>query len=224
MNGLIRRGTGVRRSVPGTAAAVAAALALVPAVVRASDTGGWTIGLDLASSHADFEDRTESSPPNAVFIEDQGGGANLLLGYGFTRSFAVRLDLAGARHETTDPDVEFLLSSATIEASYLFRDPEAFRPYILGGVGGFTARSRRDDFDFDVTGPGVTVGAGFLYFTGKRFALDFALRGDLINWEKATARVTLPGGSTAVVDTPIQEEGSAGKVLLGVSWWFGEGG
>jgi hypothetical protein len=181
------------------------------------------IGLDLASSHADFEDRTDTSQPGAVFIEDNGGGLNLLAGYGFTRSFVLRLDLAGARHETTDPDTEFALSSATLETMYVFNDPQPFRPYLVGGVGGYTARSRRDDFDFDVTGPGVTVGAGFLWFTGRRFALDFALRGDFINWENATARVTLPGGGRTVVDTPIEEDGSAGRVQVGISWWFGGG-
>jgi opacity protein-like surface antigen len=205
------------------AAAAGAAALLGPAAASAWDTAGWMIGLDLASSHADFEDRTTVSPPNAVFIDDDGGGVNLIAGYGFTRSFALRLDLAGAGHETTDPDVEFRLSSATVEAMVLLRVPEAFRPYLVGGVGGFTARSRRDDFDFDVTGPGVTLGAGFLWFTGRRFALDFALRADFINWETATATVTLPGGSTATVDTPVEEDGAAAKILVGVSWWFGKG-
>jgi hypothetical protein len=222
MSGSARRGRAAVRAVRAACLAATGA-ALVPAAAAASDTSGWMIGLDLASSHADFEDRKPSSPPDAVFVEDDGGGVNILAGYGFTRAFALRLDLAGAEHETSDPNTEFLLSSATLEAMAVLRDPHAFRPYLVGGVGGFTARSRRDDFDFDVTGPGVTVGTGFLWFTGRRFALDVALRADFINWDRATATLTLADGSHATVDTPIQEDGAAARFLIGASWWFGRG-
>lgn len=201
----------------------AAALLGAPVTALATDTSGWMLGLDFSTSHADFADPTGTSSSNAVFIDDNGAGANLLFGYGFTRSFALRANLASAQHNTTDANTEFLISSGTIEAMYVFRDPRAFRPYILGGVGGFTARSRQDDFDFDVTGPGVVLGAGFAYFMTPRFAFDFAARGDFINWDTATATVTLPGGSTATAEAPIEEEGSAAKLLFGVNWWFGRG-
>ncbi|NNE44941.1 MAG: hypothetical protein HKN12_12100, partial [Gemmatimonadetes bacterium] len=106
---------------------------------------------------------------------------------------------------------------------YLFRPGQPFRPYLVGGVGGFSMGSRQDNLDFEVNGPGITLGTGFAYFVSERFALDFALRGDFINWEEATATLTLPGGAQTEVATPIEEEGSAAKVFFGLNWWFGKG-
>ena len=54
-----------------------------------------------------------------------------------------------------------------------------------------------------------------MHFVAQRMSLDFAVRGDFINWEEATARLALPGGGEAVVAAPVEEEGSAAKVLFG---------
>ena len=64
------------------------------------------------------------------------------------------------------------------------------------------------------------VGTGIVYFLSEHFALDFALRGDLINWDKQKATLTFPNGSQAVVETPVEGDGAAAKFLFGVSVWF----
>ncbi len=199
---------------------LASAVLLLGASTGAAVTDGFFLGLDFHTSHIGAEDETPGASPGSVFIDDNGAGATFFLGYGITSSFPVRLNLSLAEHETSDSSVEFFYSSITIEAAYLFRDGEPLRPYLLGGFGGFSVRSRQDAFDFETTGPGFVVGAGIVYFLSEHFALDFALRGDLINWDTQKATVTFPNGSRATAETPVEGDGAAGKFLFGVSVWF----
>lgn len=202
------------------ALAGAAALLCCPGAAATAGTDGWMVGLDFGTSHIGAEDPSPGDPANSVYVDETGGGGTLLVGYGFTPSFVLRLNVSGAQHDTSDPDTEFWISSGTIEGLYLFRNPEPLRPYVMGGVGGFSMRSRRDELDFEVTGPGAVVGAGLVYFLGKHFALDFGVRGDFINWEESKATFKFPDGSTASVATPVEGEGSAAKFLFGAGWWF----
>jgi opacity protein-like surface antigen len=186
----------------------------------AAATDGFFLGLDFHTSHIDAEDERAEAPTGSVFIDDNGGGVTFFLGYGITPSFPLRLNLSVAEHETSDTDVKFFYSSVTIEGAYLFRNGEPLRPYLLGGFGGFAVRSRQDDFDFETTGPGFVFGTGMVYFLSEHFALDFGLRGDLINWDKQRATLTFPNGSQAIVETPVEGDGAAAKFLFGVSGWF----
>jgi hypothetical protein len=217
----LRRRELMRRIRNGGAGAMIAAVALMLCAGEgAAATDGFFLGLNLHSSHINAEDENPNAPAGSVFIDDNGGGVTFFLGYGITPSFPLRLNLSVAEHETSDSNVEFFYSSVTIEAAYLFRDGEPLRPYVLGGFGGFAVRSRVDALDFETTGPGFVVGTGIVYFLSEHFALDFALRGDLINWDKQTATLTFSNGSQAVVETPVEGDGAAGKFLFGVSVWF----
>lgn len=200
--------------------ALTGAALLLCASGGAAATDGFFLGLDFHTSHINAEDEGPNAPVGSVFIDDNGGGATFFLGYGITPSFPLRLNLSVAEHETNDTSVEFFYSSLTLEAAYLFRNGEPLRPYVLGGFGGFSVRSRKDAFDFETTGPGFVIGTGIVYFLSEHFALDFALRGDLINWDKQTATITFPNGSQAIVETPVEGDGAAGKFLFGVSVWF----
>lgn len=199
---------------------IAAVFASWTPAESAAGTEGFLLGLDFGTSHIGADDPSADDPAASVYVDETGGGASLLLGYGFTPSFTLRLNVSGAQHDTSDPDTEFWISSGTIEALYLFRNPDPLRPYIFGGLGGFSMRSRRDELDFEVTGPGAVVGGGLVYFLGENFALDFAVRGDFINWEESTATYTFPNGTTATVAAPVEGEGSAAKFLFGAGWWF----
>jgi hypothetical protein len=183
-------------------------------------TDGFFLGLDFHTSTIDAVEETAAADSIDAFIDKNGGGVAFFLGYGITPSFPLRLNLAVAEHETSDPGLEFFYSSVTIEAAYLFRNGEPLRPYLLGGFGGFAVRSRKSVYDFEVSGPGIVFGAGMFYFLTDHFALDFALRGDLINWNKEKAIVTLPNGSQVIAETPVEGDGAAAKFLFGVSGWF----
>ncbi len=192
------------------------ATATTPAL---ADSEGFFVGLDLHSSHIGAEERSEASPVNSVFVDKDGGGISLSLGYGFTPSFPLRLRMSFAGHETSDPGVEVTYASAVIEAAYLFREGEQTRPYLFGGFGGFNLESKQDFFIYDTPGPGTVFGGGLLYFATPNFSLDFALRLEFINWEQEVAKTGI-GGTTFEVETPVDEEGTSGKIFFGASYWF----
>jgi hypothetical protein len=183
------------------------------------DTKGFLLGLDLHYSKIGAEEESESSGDNSVFVDEDGGGVTILVGYGFTPSFALRLAGSASNHETSDSDVEVIYSNSLIEAMYIFREAAPLRPYILGGIGGARLESRDDPFRYETTGSCADLGFGFLYFTGEHFAIESALRLEFVNWDKATASLETDHG-TVTVETPVEDEGSALKVLFGVNYWF----
>ncbi|MFN8178046.1 MAG: outer membrane beta-barrel protein [bacterium] len=218
-------GNAVRRNAANIAGVVVVAAVLGAATLATSaparaDTQGFAFGLDMHSSVVGTVDEKPGAPPGTVFIKQDGGGARLWLGYGITPSFPVRVVFSGARHNTTDPDVHVDLGSVTLESLYLFRNPAAFRPYLLGGVGGYSVKANVNDYDYETTGPGVTLGGGLMYFFANTFAIDLGLRADFINWDRRTATRTAGDGSQVTVETPVKDDGGAGSVHLGVSWWL----
>lgn len=201
-----------------------AGMALAPrpaaAAPPAATTDGFFIGLDVHSSHIGSDEPTAGAPAGTVFVEETGSGGSLRIGHGITPAFALRIALCGAEHKTTDPDVEIRYGSLTLDGVYHFRAGQPLRPYLFGGLGGFSIESRRAALRFETTGPGAVFGGGLLYFLGEHFALDFGLRGDLINWKKSTAEAVRSDGTSFTVEQPIEEEGSAAQFLFGASWWF----
>ena len=64
------------------------------------------------------------------------------------------------------------------------------------------------------------MGAGLMYFFNHAVALDLGLQADFMNWDHQTATRDVPGGGTEVIDTPVEDDGGAAKVLLGMSFWL----
>ncbi len=192
---------------------------LTPARATATD-GKFFIGLDFLTNHIGADDPQTGDPPGTIYVEESGGGVGLHLGFSLTDKFKLRLYGSGARHETTAADVELRLTGATLEALYMFSPASVMRPYLHGGLGGYVVESEQDAFSYKTDGPGVVFGAGFYYFLGRHFALDFSLRGEWINWETASAELVLPGGHRVTTETPVEESGFAGKFTLGGSVWF----
>ncbi len=183
-------------------------------------TEGFFLGVDLQTSHIGADDPADDSPEGSIFVDETGAGVAFKFGYGITPRFALRLVVLGTVHETTDPEVEVAYTSGTLEAVYLFRSGEPLRPNIFGGLGGFSLKSKRDLLDYETSGGGAVIGVGLVYFLSSHFALDFELRGDLINWKTNTAQIDLGNGNYATVETPIEDEGSAAHFLFGGTWWF----
>ncbi len=183
-------------------------------------TKGFSLGLDLHTSRIGADEPSSDAPAGTVFIDRNGGGAIMKLGWGFTPRFGLRLMVSGASHATSDPDIDVIYSSGTIEAVYYFREGEPLRPEIFGGLGGFSVESRDGGYDYKTTGGGAVFGGGIAYFLSRDFALDFELRADLVNWDTNTARIDLGGGNEVVVETPIDEDGSAVHFAFGGTWWF----
>jgi hypothetical protein len=193
-------------------------LLAAPLPARA-DTGGFCLGLQLHSSQLGTVDDAAGGVPSSVYIEENGGGLGLWAGWGINESFTLRLDAAVAGHPTSDEQIEVATAGFTLEALYLFRHPDAFRPFLLGGVGVFGVASRDDEYDYSTTGPGILAGGGFYYFLGSTFAFELSGRGEFVNWREEVAR-RQGSGSEEIVDTPIEQEGVAGKLTLGLALFF----
>lgn len=177
----------------------------------------WLLGLDVvAGTVADNED---ADPAQGPVIDEKAGGLGLQFGYLLSPTFLLRLTAVGADHETSDPDVTIRFGGGTLDAVFLFRNGQAFRPYLFAGAGGYQAESQQDDALYRIRGPGVAFGAGLHQRLGSRATLHAALRVEAINWEKASVLLDLPGGDLEV-EAPIDEDGWASKVMLGAAFWL----
>ena len=206
--------------IPVVAGLLAALLVTTTGAAPAwADTKGFAIGLQLHSSQLGSVENAAGDVPSSVFIRENGGGLGLWTGWGFNESFTMRLALDLVGHETSDDDIRVGYGSVAIEGLYLFREPDALRPFLLGGIGAFALASRDDAYDYSTTGPGILVGGGIYYFLGSTFALDFSGRGEFVNWQEKTAR-RIDGNDETIVTAPVEREGVAGKLTLGVSLWF----
>ncbi len=177
--------------------------------------GRWLIGIDAVSNTVGANDRADG-----LFIEETAPGAGLQFGYMFTQNFQVRLYAAAADHGTSNPDLDIRVGGGTFDAVYLFRTGRQVRPYVFGGLGGFNLESRQADLLYSAEGPGMAIGGGVQVMLGRRVSLHGALRFEAIYWEKVSATYAGPGGGSATVTVPVDEEGTTGNVLLGISLWL----
>lgn len=183
-------------------------------VHAAGNENPWLIGLDFLSNRAGDEDDYED-----FRIEETGGGAALQVGYRFTPSFLLRLYMSGARHETSYADVDVTFAGGLIEAMYLFRPEQAFRPYLFGGVGGFQAEAEENALTYSTEGPGASFGGGLYYWFNPHVSLHSSARIELVNWDKATYSIDT-GTGTIEAEVPVDDSGSAAKLTLGMAFWF----
>lgn len=181
---------------------------------------GWFLDFRILSDHIGAEDPGPDSPQDAVFVEEQGGGVGLGVGYTFTPSFALRLALGGARHETTQEGVELVHASITLEAVARFLHGQRAQPYLYGGLGGATLEFTSGRFESRTSGGVAVLGAGVEYHLTRHLALDAGARLDLINWDRVEVSAEIPGGGEVRLEDPVDESGSAAKLLLGLVWHF----
>lgn len=195
-------------------ALIACLAAAAPAAAEGDFGGRWLLGFDAVSSTVGANEDAA-----VLLIEETAPGVGLQIGYLFTPNFQLRLFAAAAEHETSDPDVKIQVGGGTLDAVYLFRAGQKVRPYVFGGLGGFTVESQQADLLYKAEGPGMALGGGVHVMLGRKVSLHGALRYEAINWDKVTATYDGPGGSASVT-VPVDEEGTAGKVLVGVVFWL----
>ncbi|MBI5710658.1 MAG: porin family protein [Candidatus Eisenbacteria bacterium] len=187
---------------------------------RQAHQRGFSLGLQYQANFTGAEDPGPGSAPNQLFIEEAGNGLTFLGGYGFTPHFAMRLTAGTAAHRTTQAAVEVYQSSVVLEAHYRFLPGERARPYVFGGLGGTDIRADQEGFHVQTSGALAALGVGVLYDLTGHLAADLTARLDLINWNSVKVTQDLPDGSTVRLENPIQETGSAGKLMLGLVWQF----
>ena len=181
---------------------------------------GWSIGFQLVSDHIGAESPDPESSPDAVYVSEKGAGALVSVGYAFDPAFALRLSLAGARHETTLQDVGIDHASVSLEAHHRFSRWGRAQPYLFGGLGGSTLEFNSDLLDSRTSGAVAVLGVGIVFDLTRHLSLDLATRLDLINWDKVEVISVLPGNVVVHLEDPVDEKGSAAKLLVGLLWRF----
>lgn len=177
---------------------------------------GFSVGLALQAERIGTEDENDDGD---FRIDEDGRGLSLTVGYAVSNCVALMLAIGGTKHDTTVPE-EATLGTVTAEVHYRFMPGSRARPFLFGGLGGTSASISPEDLDVELTGGMATLGVGVLYLFTKHFQFDAALRLDLINWTEISVSQTLDNGNTVSVSDPVQEDGSAGKLLAGLTWVF----
>lgn len=176
------------RSVAAVAAVTLAALMTSsPVVAQSSDvvkTKGMMFGLHLNGSAISFEDQDETAS-NRKKERDSGGGAGLQLGWGFTKWFmlyggvdAAKVEIDGVTGlDDDDNGGDYTLIHGDLGARFSFPSPNhGFAPYMNAALTTRVATAEVLGEDVSISGNGVTVGGGFMYFFNPKWALDFGLQ------------------------------------------------
>ncbi len=174
-----------------------------------SATRGFFAGLGLHGSAIEIEDLDDE--------RESGGGATLKLGYGFTRLFALYVE-GSAASLSTDNDEEWTLAHFDLGARFSLGGPtSAVVPYLLAGLSG-RAGTREDVLlqgsttprDLEISGGGLTGGAGILIFFHPAWAFDADLK------FTAGEFSTIKYGNVSVDGLEI--DATSTRFNIGVSW------
>ena len=200
--------------------AAIAGLLLAGAVLPAAADGegetlepvkGFYLGMRFIGSSL----HVDESADDLFFIEDDGGGIEFHTGYQFNRVFALELSLGGANHDTSEPGIDGGFGFVQLFGLYRFAAGQKFRPYIMGGFGGYGLKLKTGDAEATINGGGLALGAGFDYFFSRHFSLGVDLTHNIINYNEAEFRL---GGSA--VSTEIDEEGAMTSLGLSLAYYF----
>ncbi len=185
-----------------------------------SQDEGFRLGFALGSANVNTEDKPDDAGARDIFFEEDGGGLSFSAGYQFTPLFSLNLAFSGAGHETTDNDINALYGTALIEGHFTFLHESRVRPYLVAGFGGAVMAIDDDDYDTQIEGSVFSIGIGMLWNLTDNLMLDTSLRADGIDWEDRKFVKELPGGHEVTLAEPVDEEGGAGRFLLGLTYAF----
>lgn len=196
------------------------ALFCAPAHAVWGQAEGFRLGAYLNGACIGAEDPVTTADPNDLYIEEDGGGIALLVGYRFSPLFSLNLTISSAMHETTQRDIEAYYGTFMIEGHFHFLPEERVRPYVLAGLGGVGLVVDTEGYESETRGGGMDLGFGMVWNLTDHLLLDTSLRLDIIEWDEVKFTRELPGGEEIKLIDPVEEEGGAGRFQLGLTWAF----
>jgi hypothetical protein len=184
----------------------------VPSALPRANTSKLILGLALNGSGIQSEELTSST--------ESGAGLSGLLGWGFTKNFAILLDASAARIESFDGN--FDLAHVDMSGRWHFvSSSHGFVPFVEVGYSGRAAIKQdvllSDDAgtvytgDLRILGGGITVGGGLEYFVAPTWAL-----GGSFKW--TTGRFDRVQFDNVTVDGLALDATSA-RFNVGFSWY-----
>lgn len=191
-----------------------AALALGVSAVQAqeSTTRGFNLGVHLQGSSLEPADGERSN----------AGGAGILIGYGFNRTFELFLQIDGAEFEVRDTDVDGKWRLGHGDLGVRFHFSNSLRRWVPYVQTGLTFRvASVDDAEVDqqtVTGGVGVFGGALMLGGGVLIYLTRALAADLqLAWTGGEFTEAMIGDVTFELSEPYEARTS--RLNIGVSWW-----
>ena len=173
----------------------------------------WLLGLDAVASTLNANDKQPE-----VLLDERANGPGLQVGWLLKPTLMLRVCAAAAVHGTIVEGASLRVGGGTFDAVWLMRDGQAFRPYLFAGAGGYQATSTDEALVYEVNGPGLAFGAGWLLRVRGGVSLHGELRVESVRWPEAVAAIAEAEGPRAVAE-PLDRDGWGSKVLLGLAWW-----
>jgi hypothetical protein len=170
-------------------------------------TKGFSMGIHLNATSWHLDE-----PDLDLEGSDNGGGGGLNFGYGVSDLVTLFLNLDGA---SIDPGggQTYTLGHGDLGARFIFGTPvKKFRPLAQVALTGAAAEIGISPNTIELSGGGLTLGGGFLYFLSQAWALDVGL--DLTFGSLTEVKL-----NNVSVDTDITARTS--RLNAGVRWYPG---
>lgn len=171
---------------------------------RWSDPTGFHVGFNLNGAALAFEGGGDA---------ETGGGAGLVLGWGFNNLLTLYLEMSGAELDLLDGSDTYTLAHADLGVRFNFLDAgKRWRPYALVGFG---ARSAGMDIGgdlFTISGSSLNLGGGVAFFISRKVSADVGVKWNAGDFTEAEYR-----GTTV----SIEESAVSSRFSLGMNYWHG---
>lgn len=178
---------------------------------RVNRDHGFYLGVALAGSFVGVD----NEPGSLVSVDKDGNALDFKAGYSFNPVFSLELALTGARHNTSDPAIDVTFAALKLFGVYHFRPNQAMRPYLKGGLGGYSLRMEDATSSAEATGGGLAFGGGLDYFFSRHFSMGLDYTLNLIEYDDAKVNF-----QNLSVSTEIDEDGAQSALGLVFSFYF----
>ena len=179
-------------------------------VAQESTTRGFNVGFHFGGSSIQIEDGDRHG----------AGGAGIIIGYGFNRSFQVFLQGDAAQFDVDDSAIEGTWGMAHGDLGVRYHFANSLRtwvPYLQAALSGRAVGvddavvNGNPETDVSLLGGGFTLGGGILFYFNETFAADLALAFTGGDFTEIRVNDTTQGG--------FDIDANSARFNVGVSWW-----
>jgi hypothetical protein len=182
------------------------------AVAQESTTRGFNLGLHLQGSSLEPADGDRAN----------AGGAGIILGYGFNRTFELFLQIDGAQFDVRDTDVDgdWRLGHGDLGVRFHFANSlRTWVPYLQTGLTFRVASVEDAEVNqqtitdrVGIFGGALMLGGGVMFYFNQTLALDLQLA-----WTGGEFTEAKIGDVTLTLPEPYEARTS--RINIGISWW-----
>lgn len=171
---------------------------------------GFFLGAGLHGANIKSDEPNDSG-------DDSGGGLSVYLGWGFTPQLAIFLEGAGSAMDGDDGN--WTLSHGELGLRYHFTGAtRKFVPFVEGAAGSRMGSGEEVTIgnvtdEMELSGPAFTLGGGFLYYFGTKFALNTSLK-----WTTGEF-TTVKFGNVTVEGFDF--DATSSRLTVGLTWFTG---